>query len=76
MKKKFILCSGYKTSNNTDKPLIFFHLPKSGGTTFSAIFSHLLIKPVRIWGSADGERNLYMGTFLTKYWKILKIKIF
>ena len=76
MKNKFILCSGYKTSNNTDKPLIFFHLPKSGGTTFSAIFSHLLIKPVRIWGSVDGERgtNTSYDFFLKNKNKILNFK--
>ena len=57
MEKKFYLCKGYKANIIKDKSLIFYHLPKSGGTTFCNLFSYLFKKNMRIWGSFDGERN-------------------
>ena len=57
MEKNFYLCRGYKTNIIKNKSLIFYHLPKSGGTTFCNLFSYLFKTNMRIWGSFDGERD-------------------
>ncbi len=55
--KVFHLCKGFKTNKNPSKPIIFYHIPKCAGTTFSVIFSYLFSKQIRIPGSPFGERN-------------------
>ena len=49
MNKNFYLCQKYK-SIKKKKPLLFFHVPKSAGTTFSVIFSWLFKIQTRIKG--------------------------
>ncbi len=49
MKKNFYLCHKFQTKKNI-RPLLFFHVPKSAGTTFSVIFSWLLKEQTRIKG--------------------------
>ena len=39
--KNFYLCKGYNVQKNEKKPIIFYHIPKCAGTTFSVLFSYL-----------------------------------
>lgn len=48
--KKYYLCEGYNTKKLNNK-IIFYHLPKSGGTSVSNIFLSLFKKTYRILGS-------------------------
>jgi hypothetical protein len=48
--KKYYLCEGYNTKKLNDK-IIYYHQPKSGGTSVSNIFLSLFIKPYRILGT-------------------------
>lgn len=52
MKKKFIKCDGYKieTLYTNKKKIIFYHTPKSAGTTVANILSVLLKNSIRIPG--------------------------
>ena len=49
MNKIFYLCNKFQSKKNI-RPLLFFHVPKSAGTTFSVIFSWLFNKQTRIKG--------------------------
>lgn len=49
MNKIFYLCQKFQSKKNI-RPLLFFHVPKSAGTTFSVIFSWLFNKQTRIKG--------------------------
>ena len=57
MQRIFHLCKGYKTTNKLNRKIIYYHIPKCGGTTFSTIFSFLFPKHQRLFGSPTGERN-------------------
>ena len=50
MNKNFYLCEKYKATKNY-KPVLFFHVPKSAGTTLSVALSWLFKKQTRIPGS-------------------------
>ena len=48
--KNYFLCEGYKTKISKKK-IIYYHVPKSGGTTISNLFLSLFEKPYRILGT-------------------------
>lgn len=52
---KFYLCEGFQ-AKIVNKPIIFFHIPKCGGTTFCNLL-HPLFNSKRIYGSPTGERG-------------------
>ena len=58
MNKNFYLCEKYEVVKN-DKPILFFHVPKSAGTTFAVALSWLLEKQTRIPGPlfADNDKG-------------------
>ena len=70
--KNFYLCKGYNVQKNEKKPLIFYHIPKCAGTTFSVLFSYLFSRSLRIPGSPFGERktNIAFEYFLKNKKKI------
>ena len=70
--KNFYLCKGYNVQKNEKKPLIFYHIPKCAGTTFSVLFSFLFSRSLRIPGSPFGERktNIAFEYFLKNKKKI------
>ena len=47
--KIYFLCEGYQIKKNL-KNIIYYHVPKSGGTTISNLFLSLFEKPYRISG--------------------------
>ena len=55
---KYYLCRGYKLKK-TYKPLIFFHIPKAGGTTICNIMHNLFKSSFRIEGSPTNARGNY-----------------
>ena len=50
-KNTFYECIKYKIENITDKPLFYYHIPKSGGTTFCDVFRIVFQKSLRILGT-------------------------
>ena len=64
----------FQTQINPTKPIIFYHIPKCAGTTFSVVFSYLLKNIWRIPGSLSGERgnSVAYDYFLKHKEKILK----
>ena len=50
MSNIFYKCCGYNIGKKTDKPLFFYHVPKSGGTTVAVLLSHLFKSSKRISG--------------------------
>jgi len=50
MDNSFNKCLGFKTSVSYDKPIFFYHVPKSGGTTVAVLLSHLFNKSKRVQG--------------------------
>ena len=55
---KYYLCRGYKLEK-TDKQLIYYHIPKTGGTTICNILQGLFKASFRIKGSPTNERGGY-----------------
>ena len=53
---KYYLCRGYKLEK-TDKQLIYYHIPKTGGTTICNILHSLFKSSFRIKGSPTNERG-------------------
>ena len=53
---KYYLCRGYKLKK-TYKKLIFFHIPKAGGTTICNIMQNLFKSSFRIEGSPTNARG-------------------
>ena len=51
---KYYLCRGYKLEK-TDKQLIYYHIPKTGGTTICNILHNLFKSSLRIKGSPTNE---------------------
>jgi len=56
LKNKFNLCLGYEDKKLT-KPLIFYHVPKCGGTTVCNLLLNFFQKKIRLSGSPTNERN-------------------
>ena len=54
--KIFFLCKGYKTGI-IKKPLVFFHIPKCGGTTVCNIMLQLFSNSIRAYGTLSSERG-------------------
>jgi len=54
--KKYYLCRGYKLEK-TNKQLIYYHIPKTGGTTICNILNNLFKSSFRIKGSPTNERG-------------------
>ncbi len=67
--KSYFLCEGYKT-NISDKNIIYYHVPKTGGTTISNLLLSLFEKPYRIPGSQT--KNNHSPTCFENYEKDLK----
>ena len=63
---KLYLCKGYKIKK-ISKKIIFYHVPKCGGTTFCNILSNITNSSARIQGSPTGERetNSAYNNFIT-----------
>ena len=53
---KYYLCRGYKLEK-TNKQLIYYHIPKTGGTTICNILHNLFKSSFRIIGSPTNERD-------------------
>ena len=53
---KYYLCRGYKLEK-TNKQLIYYHIPKTGGTTICNILHTLFKSSFRIKGSPTNERG-------------------
>ena len=70
--KNFYLCKGFQIQKKPLKPIIFYHIPKCAGTTFSVVFSYLFKKIYRIPGSLTGERG---GSIAFDFFKNNKEKI-
>lgn len=47
--KNYYLCTGYEMEK-INKKIIYYHLPKSGGTTLTNIFLSIFTNPYRIYG--------------------------
>ena len=47
----FYECLKYKTDKIHNKPLFYYHIPKSGGTTFCDVFRIVFHKSLRILGT-------------------------
>jgi len=65
---KYYLCRGYKLEK-TNKKMIYYHIPKAGGTTICNILHSLFKSSFRIKGSPTNERgghSAYEYFFLNK----------
>ena len=74
--KKFYLCEGYQIKK-TDRPIIYFHIPKCGGTTVCNILRYLFSYPKRIYGPPTGKSGsiLAFESFLSNKNKYLNANL-